>query len=500
MKLKLLDNYRKDEQGGILAFYVVMFMLMMVGGGMSIDFMRHEMKRESLQSALDRGVLAATSNAQTTGATSAAEIAAAELEAIATVRSYITISGFDPDAAGVTITPNITALSQRVDASSNFAVDTYFLRLSGIDILNGAAASAAAISASKIEISLVLDVSGSMDFDVIDPDTGNILGRRIDFLQTAAKDFAATLLNGTRSNYTSMSIVPFSGQVALPGSMAIEYTNFGLYDAGAGTYNPWHDYSNCMEFNAVDYLTTSFDKNQSRDQYEHFNLWGGRGGGRPSEQVSYCPGSNSEILPLANNLNIIDNMIDDLTPQGSTNTWTGIKWGVTLLDPDSDSLVANLSDVDPLFAGRPAAYSDVDTLKFLIVMADGQNTAELIIPESTYNAWGTSEAYTQQNADYWAPYNAGGVLWDASSNYLPGVVRTSGAEGDARMQAICGAAKEAGITIFAIGTDIAVGSNEYVQMRNCATTVGHFYSVGAQDLDAAFNSISNTIQKLRLVN
>ncbi len=490
MKLQFLTEFRKDEQGGILAFYLIMFMMMMVGGGMSIDFIRQESKRESLQDALDRGVLAAAGNANATNPTTEAELAAAELAAIATVRSYIQLAGFDPDADGVSITPDFTIASQRIEAYSNFSVDTYFLRLSGIKVLNSAARSAAKVSASNIEMSLVLDVSGSMDFDVYN-DEGAYLGRRIDLLQTAAKQFAATLLSGNRPSYTSISVVPFSGQVAISDSLADEYVNFGRW-------NPWQDYSNCMKFNGSDYRTTAFDRLQGRYQYEHFKIWGGRGGDRDAEIVPWCPQSNVQVMPLANDLATINDMLDDMSPQGATNTWTGIKWGAALLDPSTRQIVSNLTkkcpsgicEVDPLFEDRPAQFSDKTTLKFLIVMADGRNTPERDMAYDDYNYNETASAYTQDNADYWN----GRTAWSDLR------IRTGSSTGDTRMQNICTAAKDNGITIFTIGTDISPDSNAHDQMLACASTPGHYYSVGAEDLAAAFNGISNTIQKLRLVN
>jgi len=512
MKYNLFSDFRNDESGGILAFTLVMFLTMVVGGGMAIDFINHEMRREAVQDALDRGVLAATASAKAAGAITPAQIAAAKTAAISKVLSYVTVSGFDPVALGVVVKPQITANSQRIDVSANFSVDTYFLRLSGIKTLKGQAVAAASVKQSNIEMSLVFDVSGSMDFDVYDS-KGNYLGRRIDLLQNAAKDFTDIMLSGDAPTYTSISVVPFSGQVALSPSLASEYSNFGSVDLNTGGFGPWHDYSNCMMFNPDDYKTTAFGPLESRQQYEHFKLFGGRGGNRSPELVTWCPDSSAQIMPLSNNASDIKAMLDGLTPQGATNTWTGIKWGTALLDPSTQPIINDLTskcstgvcEVDPAFRNRPSAFADPETLKFLVVMTDGQNTSELTIPGQTYNAYKTNMAYTQQNANYWNKYNAGGVLYDSNGVALPSVERTTGSEGDSRMQDICTAAKNQGIVIFTIGVDIAKNSNAYDQMRNCASNTGNFYggnfySVSSANMADAFAGISNTIQKLRLIN
>ena len=510
MNIKLLKSFRDDEDGGIVAFTLIMFMVMVVGGGMAVDFMNQETKRAAVQDALDRGVLAATSNARSAIANSPDNIASAEAAAIATVRSYVSISGFDPDVLGVTVVPDFTLTSQRVDVSSSFSVDTYFLRMTGIDALGGQAVSAASTGSQNIEISLVLDVSGSMNFDVNDIN-GNFLGRRIDLLQSAATDFTSTLLDGRRPSYTSISVVPFSGQVALPDYLAQLYPNFD-------TRSRWHNYSNCMLFDPIDYRSTAFSQFAAPEQYQHFYLWAGRQpDGSGSVLAPACPDASSEILPLANDVDQINAMINNLTPQSSTNTWSGIKWATNLLDPSAQAVVRSLTRtcaggvclVDPRFRGRPAAYDDTTTLKFIVAMTDGQNFNEMIVPPDNYNVYQTDEAETQQNADAWEyyrwvsepPVGAGYYLTDPDTGeFLSSAIRTTSSEGDDLMQDICTAAKNQGITIFTIGVDIANGSNPYNQMRNCASDPSNFYSVGSANLADAFGAIENTIQKLRLVN
>ena len=490
MKFDILKDFRDDENGGILAFSLIMFLTMVVGGGMAIDFINHEMRREAVQDAMDRGVLAAAASAKAAGAKTDAEIAAAEAAAISRVRSYITISGFDPDDMGVVVTPDITADHQRIDVAANFSVDTYFLRLSGINTLDGQAVSGAEVKKSNIEMSLVFDVSGSMASKLI---VNREIVTRMSLLKAAAKEFASIMLNGDSSEYTSISVVPFSGQVAIPQVMANQYTNFGRRD-------PWHTYSNCVAFGWRDYNTTRIRRNQMLTQYQHFNSFGS----------PWCPGHESEVLPLANNLTKINAMLDGMSPQGNTNTWTGIKWGAALLDPYTRPIVRRLANicshgecvVDREFRNRPANYSDEDTLKFIIVMTDGQNTPEMVIPTDDYNFDGSDEVYTQSNANHWDAVDAVDVLYpyDGNWNPAPGAIRATGKQGDRRMQRICNAAKRRDIVIFTIGVDIDAGGTAYRQMRDCASTPGHFYSVGSANMADAFEGIANTILKLRLVN
>ncbi len=508
MKFTLLTDFRNDERGGILAFYIIMFLTMMIGGGMAIDFIRHEIQREAMQSALDRGVLAATGNAQTSNPLTPSELATAEQIAIDTVRSYVQIAGFNPDTQGVVVTPVFSPTSKRINVVSTFSVDTYFLRLSGIDVLNGNAASAATLAANQIELSLIVDISASME------------GAKIANLRSAATNFANLMLAGNRSDYTSLSLVPFSGQVAAPDSIMQSYN-----------YNRWHTYSSCVDFAPSDFSTLAIGRSTPLTQTKHWSTDGV--GGQGIRNGSYfCPKDRLAILPLSNSLTDVNNAISRLVATGETASDLGMKWGVNLLDPDSQFLVDDLitrNAVNPIFAGRPAAYTDQTTLKFAILMTDGANSTQWDIlndPAAYYQYQGyevlldpnknpgQSPNYLARMEDliangdwYEARVPASGQrtasIWDDRVNYPMAwdynhiTPRVGPAEADNRLQSICQLAKDAGIVIFSIAYDVAPGSNAYNQMNNCASA-GQFYNAGTDSLDAAFDGIYQTIQKLKL--
>ena len=506
MKLKLFSEFRKDEDGGVLAFYLIMFITMMIGGGMAIDFIRHEIKREAMQDALDRGVLAAAANAKAAGATSPAEIVAAKAAAVATVRSYIEVSGFNPDAHGVVVTPDITPFSQRVDADADFDVDTFFLSLTGIDTLSGVAAAGAMVSVNEIEISLIVDISGSM------------AGTKIEDLRTAATTFVGDMLAGDLSNITSISLVPFSGQTSATPLMMDSYN-----------YSRWHNYSNCVDFNPGDYTTTQLSPLTPLTQTQHFAPeW------IANRDSNWCPWSDVSIVPFSNSLPDLTTAISNLRATGQTAGQIGMKWGVALLDESSQPLVTSLiaqSEVDSVFAGRPAAADDKDTLKFVIMMTDGANTPQYNVKDDMYRTYevildanvgvGVAPNYNapanviaanghdfatwelatgQRNADYWNANTPNNMYVPWSFSHL--FVRVSSTAENTRMQNICTAAKDEGIVIFTIGYDVTEGSSPYNQMRSCASTIGHFYHVDNRPggLSSVFEEIRQVIQKLKLVN
>ena len=72
-------------------------------------------------------------------------------------------------------------------------------------------------------------------------------------------------------------------------------------------------------------------------------------------------------------------MIDALKASGWTAGHMGMKWGAAMLDPSFGDVTADLitaGEVDAGFADVPAAYTETDTLKVIIMMGDGANTYE----------------------------------------------------------------------------------------------------------------------------
>jgi hypothetical protein len=91
----------------------------------------------------------------------------------------------------------------------------------------------------------------------------------------------------------------------------------------------------------------------------------------------------------------------------------------------------------------------------------------------------------------WAWYDDFWFLDDPGSEYGNSVK-------NARLQAMCTAAKDEDITIFSVGFEVTSASATV--MRNCANSPAHYFDVSGLDLSDAFEAIAREISKLRLVN
>ncbi len=471
MKFKVLSDFGKDERGGILAFYLIMFITLMIGGGMSVDFMNSEYQREKVQDALDRGVLAATAIGKAARAVTPTEIAAAEAESVLIVKSYLQGAGYDPDAPGVSITPAFTLNSQRVAATADYQVDTFFLRLSGIDTLGGSTAAGALITQNDIEISLVLDVSGSMGWNG---------GTKIANLRTAGSQFVGNMLAGERNTYTFISVIPFNHSVNIGPDILRRFS----------TQN-WHNYSGCVVFDRPEYETTAISPNNGLEQIGHV----GSTDTLPGRQNYLCDAGQSILY--SNNATQLQTFIGGLTASGATAGYIGVKWAMGLLDPSAQPVVASLI-ADGLapesLTGKPAAFDDPDTLKFLIFMSDGaMNRSYRFVPEEYAQVEDDDgdllPANSVENADF----------WNANPNIGPDY-EPLGPNGANPLRAACDTAKEQGIIVFSIAYGLTPGSTEDQVLADCASTLGHYYNVETDDLNVAFASIEASIQRLKLTN
>ena len=145
--------FGNEEDGGMTIIALFVFILMLTMGGISVDLMRHEMERTQLQATLDGAVLA--------GAGAPAGATEAEIRAI--VEDFVTKSGRGEYLNELGDGDIIATLNSRsVTASAGMTMNTYIMKLMGVNTLTAVGGATAEVRTPKLEVSLVLDVSGSM--------------------------------------------------------------------------------------------------------------------------------------------------------------------------------------------------------------------------------------------------------------------------------------------------------------------------------------------------
>jgi len=344
-----LHKFIDDEEGTVTAFAFVVFIMMLVMGGIALDTMRHEASRAALQSTLDRAVLA--------GAT-----ARSDAEARATVEDYFAKAGLsDYLLAEQEGDIDTTLNSATVTARAQRSLDTYLMKFAGVHTLGVSSASSAAVNIPNLEGILVLDVSGSMDNN-----------SKITNLKTAAKEFVTTMVGSAEPDTVTMSIVPFSFSVSPPET---------IYNALA--VDNRHEYSTCLEFADNDYhhaTLTSGSSSLSSGIPANQMIYTSHYGGFDDLNQPWRSCYNNDymrILPYSTSETVLHAKIDSLQPDGNTSGNEGMNWGAALLDPTFRQVTSAMIDAGELsstLAHVPADYDDPETLKTIIFMGDGENT------------------------------------------------------------------------------------------------------------------------------
>ncbi|MDG1169084.1 MAG: Tad domain-containing protein [Sulfitobacter sp.] len=454
-------RFARQEDGTITIFACFMIMMMLMIGGIGADMMRHEMERTRIQAVADRAVLAAADLDQT-------------LDPEFVVRDYFEKSGMADFVSSVTVDQGLNYKTVTVDASTT--INTQFMDALGVETLSVPAISTAEEKVSKVEISLVVDISGSMNSN-----------QKMARLQNAAKVFVDTVITPENKDLISLSLVPYS-----------EHVNPGPLIFNRLSVNKMHDYSYCIEFPDAEFNSTRLNHNITYDQMQHFqwNYYSITSGWQVNTRTdTVCPRWEYEqILPFSQNAQQIKDQIDLLRPRVGTAIYLGMKWGVALLDPSYRRVNRAISDqgyVDAVFRPRPVAYSDTETLKTVILMTDGQNSSSQRITPWYYDS--------SSEVAHWANYNLNFYLynylssWQHSSFYE---TKYTSWQGDSLLQNICDAAKNRNIVIWSIGFEVTDhGANV---MRNCASSPSHFFRVEGVQISEAFSSIARQINQLRL--
>lgn len=225
-------RFARNEDGAIVFFAVFVFLMMLIVAGIGIDVMRYERDRANMQYTLDRAVLAASSLGQ-------------RQDPETVVRDYLSLAGLIDNLRSVHV--NETATSRTVQVESVGRMATQFMHMAGIDGLDYGAVSVAHEAIPNSEISLVLDISGSMAHN-----------QREETMKEAANSFISGVLSRnvvSTQPLTSVNVIPFAGQTN-PGPEMFDFLGGDRFGTTGEDYFPeWQqDISNI-----VFWYDTNFD-------------------------------------------------------------------------------------------------------------------------------------------------------------------------------------------------------------------------------------------------
>ncbi|MCB1398353.1 MAG: VWA domain-containing protein [Rhodobacteraceae bacterium] len=314
----------RDPSGSLSVLAVFVFVAMLLVAGLAVDMMRHETVRLRLQDTTDRAVLAATMlRGAGTDATP---------EQI--VRAYFAAEGLSAQLAGrIDVVENSDGRTVTVAPAAT--VPSLFLSLVGVDSLpltTLAQANEAVQGRTRIDLVMVLDISGSMGS-----------AGKIDAMRSAAATLARSLLADNDDGHVALSIVPYDAWVLPPPGMLSEFASV----TGNGACNDWTVWNS---------ITNSLTQPTTR---------------------AWCDTASwAQVRPFLHDPVEAAGYINGLQARGTTSIDLGVRHGALFFDPSLRPAVAALIDtgqVAPQFRDHPLSWDEPGAVRALVLLTDGQN-------------------------------------------------------------------------------------------------------------------------------
>ncbi|MDV7270965.1 pilus assembly protein TadG-related protein [Thioclava sp. A2] len=409
-------RFAREEDGSILILSLQIFIIMLVCTGIAIDMVRQEERRTLIQGTVDRAVLAAAALNQ-------------QLDPKLVVKDYLAKAGLDYLEIDPVIEQSDTSSGQalswrKVSVSVKDNMPTLFGPLMGVTSLASNGTSQAEESVGNVEISLVLDISNSMNTSTSSGKT------RIQLLRTAARNFVARMFDTVQppdmpGDRLSISIVPYNQQVVIGNDLA-----------SVLNLSTDHTKNTCVDVQTLGWNSTSISpttpllRTHYADNFDFWYYWQLYYGntsntgayktytvdstGNANSSIPGCVQNNAaSIMAFSTSRSNLQSKIDTLSyiADGNTSIDIGARWGLALLDPAFQPATAELvqkGKVAGSMVNRPLAFDtngvtvDETALKVLVLMTDGANTTSYSLKEEYRQ--GASGLYSTISSTSIRPY------------------------------------------------------------------------------------------------
>ena len=310
-------------------FALFIFVAMFFVAGVAVDVMRHEHERVRMQGASDRAVLAATMLRE--------NISGATPEQI--LMAYMQAEGLSEMVeTPIEIKEQNGLRSVTIDTLAR--MPTTFMRLLGVNEsrLHTRSVAIEALTSLRLEIVLVLDVTGSMGTA-----TANGL-TRIQNLRAAATDLVTQLLEDRQPGEVALTIVPYAAHVLPPPGFINYFVNLPV---GSGA---------CPDFQIWNTLQNSFLA--------------------PVVRRACATNNWRTVRPYLHRVDDAVAVVQALQADGTTSVDLGVRFGAMFFDPTIrpavNDMIAN-GTVDPAFANFPLSWNERGVVRAMILMTDGEN-------------------------------------------------------------------------------------------------------------------------------
>lgn len=454
------SGFGGDRRGSVGTWFALSLVPVLGLLGGAVDYGRAVKLRLELQDTMDAAVLAAADTYRRTASTAQAEQALRNMIEVtmkrnSTLDASKSLTGADegdstdPDIPQITFDP-IDLETGTVSAAASMSARTFFLSLVGINRLEFSVDSAVRLSGNKLELALVLDITGSMT-SVPSGDTRT----KLESMKEAARDLLDILVPvGLPEGTVKVSVVPFADHV----NVGRTYYNSVVTAATRSNGTPTNDQRTCVRERAS---TSSSIRYSDKGPSDLFNGYPQTtteqqcsyvGSGKNRKEVCQTvtvpntPCATAEvILPLTESKQAALDKINALTANGGTAGHLGTAWGWYTISP-------NWASVWPA-GNQPQPYGTRNLVKTVVIMTDGEYNTKYTGSDSTTQALALCNAMKET---------------------------VVGEDGRSKPK----------VEVYTIG--FGVGNNQTIRnaLINCATSSRHYYfPYNSSEIRAAFRNI-----------
>lgn len=427
----------RDVKGTVAVTFGASIVVLVAIVGGSVDFGQAYVARTKLQNAVDAASLAATSQyLQDPTHNAGAATATADLYFANMMQGW----------QGATATVAIDQASYTVSMDGQVPVRTPFLSLLGIGTISVSARSEASgtdalgsgLNDNEVEMSLMLDVTGSMN------QSSGSGSSKLDSMKHSAKRMIDILVPDSGSPHAKIALAPFARSVNV-GDLVGAVTGLPLTIESGGTKY----LRRCVtERTGVQTLTDAAPGSGTWIPVHRESGYRYVGSLTAAETCS----QSHRVIPLTSNKSVLKGHIDSFDGNGYTAGALGTAWAWYLLSPEWSGIFTGSS--------APRPYGTNKLRKIAVLLTDG--TYNTLSGTAYSDGSSEAESISQQAVD------------------------------------LCSGMKARGIEIFTIGfrldNDLARNT-----MRDCATSADTaFLADNAEQLEAAFNDIAYRVVPLHL--
>ncbi len=477
-KSKIVSAFKKllsNESGNSAIVTCMAAIPMILVLGSAVDFERASNLHTELQSSVD----------------AAAIFAATLQEPDSEVLTDKSRPYFDANfkADGASELPTFAAVNNgnTVTVTASVPSRNAFMALAGIPTTTVGARSVVFKSGVNLEVSLVLDNTGSMGWN--NPKTGNL---SITDLKTAATKFVDKVMPAVQGDYyTKIAAIPYNVGVNLGTSTAADiargtvlsgtsttpgYQNYKFASSRVGSCSNGSDATGHCYTTAT--ITNCVTERLGANAYTDIGPTVA-----PLGRLYAVPGQSNgcsvtPYLPLSTSKTDLNATIAAMSAANNTVGQIGIAWGWYTLSPNfgiftGESVPTSYAN---LASATPPPSNPLKTKKIMILMTDGE-----------YNS-AYADGVMSGNLSY-VTYTTKNVINKDPDNGDPFV----------QSKAMCSAIKGSGIELYVITFQLDKSKAERVDLVNsCATDSKHILDADSTSLDIAFNTIANQIQEMRI--